>query len=914
MNCATHFKTSRIRTALFTLLSIFALGGVADSQTVSALKYDWKVGDEFWYDVEVSSGRDGKESKLSGLVTYQVTRDRLVKVQAKDATGTAFVIGSDGYLVTCADVVGDAKKVDVKLGFTKFVATVVEVDPVLGVALLKVQANNLNPIPIANADAVQGTKISAFGFTQRGVPGEKQSIATGSISGFKDNVSGRRNLQLDASMASRNSGGPVVDESGNCLGIVISQLSAGEVSKVNFAVPSSELTKLLQKHSEQSPSATRTQAVSETELAKMVNASVAMVKVKGEDRSESFQIDWIGSLGLESGHGRFVVDNNGEISDMTGDSDLPFVFGSLAKIAIEPLGGSNAPRWESLRERKFAYGNADPRSKSNILDRYRIEPADSRQGRPSSDELGFEIPSRYRSRNARRIPRLTPPRVTYPHQQTGDSSTKAPMYSESERAVFEPDVKSKSKAGRVLLKKTSEMYVGKQGTPPSITLTSSGTIEFDTQQHLPVSAQLSGTLTSVTNGKVISLPVKLTYRKIEDAVVAARKKKAADAKQASREAAKKRATIPDPKAVKTLLAKIKSDPHLANSKLLELKKLAPVDGLREDVLKTLQSFCKSKSFHVHRFDDVFSVLDKYGYSEKHKVEMLLTFLDSSNKTVDRWSIGQLNKLPVVDEFRGRVLEIAETNLGTAKDRYAKAELKKLLARWAKEGDDSSLVVLADIKRSLDGDMSSYDRRRELESLMHVKLSESTRPELTEIAEKTLLASGKDTSLRDVAAKLVLHCATPEDQLSIFCDYLVDVENELRNDELKKVYDVLVASKTELAQQVLIVRLKKEDYNKFESKALIKMGSDCEDMLLKASKTLPWVKSRLPSILDSVGTEKSIAVLERIELDCHDSYERDKIHKSRMRLLKRLQVDSTTAGGKGDASSNAANKLGEMFGD
>ena len=909
MNCATRFKTSATPTALLSLLMVFVFSGIAPSQTISGLKYDWKVGDEYFYDVEIESEYGGEVDKKTGSLTYRVKRQKLDGLQEEDTSGTAFVISSDGYLATCAHVVGEAKKVDVVLNGREMVAKVVEVNAVLDLALLKVDASSLRPIPLADsAKVLQGSKINAFGFPLSDVLGEKLKVTTGVVSGFMDNVGGCRNLQFDAKVNPGNSGGPLVGESGNCLGIVISKLSGIAVSEVGFAVPSSEIVKLLKKHSKQPLPKINSQAIANTDLVSAMNSSVAMVRVNAKDHSKAFQIDWAGNLGPESGKGKLFVDNNGEISDLTGELDLPLLFGPLARIAIEPLGGSTGPRWESLQQMEFAYTYTEPKRSTSILDRYRTPPGISRYSRPSSR---YRTPSPSRPSSRYGAPSYPRPRYSYPYDRRTESTVKVNTFSAIERTVFE---RQTTTDGRVLLKKKFEFLTTESETSPFLSLGSAGTIEFDPQQHMPISAEFNGTLKVNVSGKSISVPVKLTYRKVEKAVVDARKKKAAEALKKSREAAKKRATVPDPEAVKALIAKMNSDSYSISSEVRQLKLLAPVDELSDEVFEVLQKRSKDESFSNYQLGDVFEVLDKYGFSNQDKMELLVSILESSSKKLDHHSMGLLLKMPVADQYRDRVLKLAESMLNGNKQSYHKREAKKLLAKWAKGDDDASLILLANVKKSLNSSEATYQRTEELKTLLKVEFSDATRTEATQIAEKALQTSGRDTTMRDTAAKLVMHCATPEDQLSIFCDYLVDVENKLGDEEMKKVYGMFTSSKSKLAQQVLIVRLKKQNYNKFESKALIKMGSDCEDMLLKAYEKLPAVKPALPEILEFVGTEKSIPVMERLELDCHESYKRGQIHDSRVRMLKRLQVDSTTAGGKGDGSSNAANKLGEMFGD
>ena len=923
MNFPTRFISPVIRTALCSLLLLIPCFKVAHSQTASGLRYDWKPGDEVHYDVEMESEIGDEHDKKTGTLVYKVTRKKLEGFREQDSSGSAFVIGSDGYLATCAHVVGEAKKVEVVLGGRVLSATVVEVNPVLDVALLKVDASNLTPIPLADSSKVlQGKKISAFGFPLSSVLGEKLKVTSGIVSGFVENVGGCRNLQFDAKVNPGNSGGPMVDESGNCVGIVTSKLIGIAVSEVGFAVPSSELVKLLQKHSRSPQPFVKSQIVAGTELVKMMSNSVALVKVKAEQHSKAFQIDWKGTLGSENGKGNLVVDNNGEVSNLTGDLDLPFLFGPLAKLVIEPLGGSSAPRWESLEQTELTFVTADKRRSSpSVYDRYgiplpispfgRFSPSGraspyGRPGMPYSPYAPSYRPRGYRPPGYPSVPGYR----GYPGSQP-ETKVKVNTYAAIERTIFERQTKPN---GSVSLKKTFQFQTTEKEENPFLSLTSTGTIEFDPQQNMPVSAEFNGTLKINKSGKSISVPVKLTYRKVDKAVVAERNKKAAEKLRLAREEAKKRETVPNPAMVKSVLAKLKAGKGHAGSELRQIKQLAAVQELRDDVLEALNKAVSGSSFHAYDLDVVFEILRKYGYTQEDRMEFLISAVESNRKLRDYRTAEWLLKMPVKESYRSRVVKIADSMLSGDPNSSLEKNAKGLLAKWAKGDDDASLRLLANAKRKLSGEMSSYDRQRELEALLKFEFGDTARPEVVDVAKKALFTGDKRKSVKDVAAKLVMKAAKPEEQLSIFCDYLVDVDNSLGDAELKKAYGILSESKSKLAQQVLIVRLKNQNYNKLESKALIQMGASCEAMLLKAYEKLPALRKELPSILEFVGTEKSIPLMERLELDCHESYQRGKIHDRRVRMLKRLQLDQAESSTGESKAASAASKLGEMFGE
>ena len=163
------------------------------------------------------------------------------------ATGTGFVIDRSGYVVTAAHVVDGASSVTVTFqdGTTR-TATVTGSDDATDVAVLKVDASGLTLHPLALGASRQlgvGESIAAIGDPF----GYQRSISTGIVSGLDRTIQAPNGftvahaIQTDAALNPGNSGGPVLDASGQVVGIV-DQIATGDSgaeqsSGVGFAVP-----------------------------------------------------------------------------------------------------------------------------------------------------------------------------------------------------------------------------------------------------------------------------------------------------------------------------------------------------------------------------------------------------------------------------------------------------------------------------------------------------------------------------------------------------------------------------------------------------------------------------------------------------------------------------------------------------
>src|SRR4051812_25882439 len=92
-------------------------------------------------------------------ITSQITQQSdspFGQPQSGTATGSGFVVSSDGYIVTNAHVVQGATKVTVKVGDGKTEsARVVGQDASTDLALLKVDASGLKPLTLGNSDTAQ---------------------------------------------------------------------------------------------------------------------------------------------------------------------------------------------------------------------------------------------------------------------------------------------------------------------------------------------------------------------------------------------------------------------------------------------------------------------------------------------------------------------------------------------------------------------------------------------------------------------------------------------------------------------------------------------------------------------------------------------------------------------------------------
>jgi S1-C subfamily serine protease len=163
------------------------------------------------------------------------------------ATGSGFVIDTEGHLLTNNHVVEGATKISVKLGSSDatHTAEVVGTDPASDIALLEVEApaDQLHPLALGDSSHVRvGDPVVAIGNPF----GLDRTVTSGIVSALQRQIQAPNGfsinhvIQTDAAINPGNSGGPLIDSGGNVIGIN-SQIETGGGGNGNvgigFAIP-----------------------------------------------------------------------------------------------------------------------------------------------------------------------------------------------------------------------------------------------------------------------------------------------------------------------------------------------------------------------------------------------------------------------------------------------------------------------------------------------------------------------------------------------------------------------------------------------------------------------------------------------------------------------------------------------------
>lgn len=165
--------------------------------------------------------------------------------------GSGVIISADGYIVTNNHVVENAQDITVTLNDKReFPATIVGTDPQTDLALIKIECDGLPTLTFGNSDQVRiGEWVLAVGN-----PFNLTSTVTAGIVSAKarnldilgENTSIESFIQTDAAVNQGNSGGALVNASGELIGINSAIAShTGYYTGYSFAIPSNIARKVV---------------------------------------------------------------------------------------------------------------------------------------------------------------------------------------------------------------------------------------------------------------------------------------------------------------------------------------------------------------------------------------------------------------------------------------------------------------------------------------------------------------------------------------------------------------------------------------------------------------------------------------------------------------------------------------------
>lgn len=185
----------------------------------------------------------------------QVVVDRLGRPVSEVAagSGSGFIWDTAGHVVTNFHVVNGARSLTVTLQGNKiFPATVVGVEPRKDIAVIKIEAQGEQLVPIRVAQGREPLEVGQKAIAIGNPFGLDHTLTTGVISAIGRQMEGiggvtiRDMVQTDAAINPGNSGGPLLDSGGLLIGMNTMIFSkSGSSAGIGFAVPVATIARMV---------------------------------------------------------------------------------------------------------------------------------------------------------------------------------------------------------------------------------------------------------------------------------------------------------------------------------------------------------------------------------------------------------------------------------------------------------------------------------------------------------------------------------------------------------------------------------------------------------------------------------------------------------------------------------------------
>ena len=193
------------------------------------------------------------------------------------SSGSGFAVSSDGHIITNYHVIQGCQRIKIHFNGKSIPITLLTFDPRNDLALL---AGNFRPtivLPLSTSSPklLQDVYVAGFPFGRNISTGVK--VTKGIISSLMGAGNNFVNIQIDAALQPGNSGGPILDDKGNVIGVAVSILDKQKTLKKfgsssensNFGVKAILVKSMLEVNNISSPAPNKT-PISRSELGKII--------------------------------------------------------------------------------------------------------------------------------------------------------------------------------------------------------------------------------------------------------------------------------------------------------------------------------------------------------------------------------------------------------------------------------------------------------------------------------------------------------------------------------------------------------------------------------------------------------------------------------------------------------------------
>jgi serine protease Do len=181
------------------------------------------------------------QSELTAEQVYDIVNQSVVMIistenNGNEDQGSGVVIMDGGYIATCNHLIENSTAITVKHQNLEFKnAEIVAQDVQRDIAIIKISAENLTPIKVADSDILKpGQQV----YTISSPVGYENTISEGIVSGLRKDKVKTTLIQSTAPITEGSSGGALINSNGELIGLLSSGKHEGSLY---FSIPVNEI-------------------------------------------------------------------------------------------------------------------------------------------------------------------------------------------------------------------------------------------------------------------------------------------------------------------------------------------------------------------------------------------------------------------------------------------------------------------------------------------------------------------------------------------------------------------------------------------------------------------------------------------------------------------------------------------------
>jgi len=203
-------------------ISLAAINGNKDARLLKDEICEKMTDDE----IRQAQQRINKIKKIKGIIANKNSNAKDENDNEKgSAAATGFFVTPDGYILTAFHVVARYEDIRVFYNQKQYKAKIVDTNESIDAALLKIDGNDFTFLPVSSEKVQTGDPVFTVGFPQISLQGTEPKFTEGSISSLSGSGDNPQYFQISVPVQPGNSGGPLINQKGEVIGLVTAKLN-----------------------------------------------------------------------------------------------------------------------------------------------------------------------------------------------------------------------------------------------------------------------------------------------------------------------------------------------------------------------------------------------------------------------------------------------------------------------------------------------------------------------------------------------------------------------------------------------------------------------------------------------------------------------------------------------------------------